>query len=405
MIEKIFFNLLAFTLFIIVFFKMIKRNDTIYLSLIIMQAIGIAINFLELVIEVNFGLFVKCIMYLLSVFLPLFIIILEKRKINYSEIIYISLAKITLITGDEKKAKKYLLALIRKYPESYYGHKFLAQVYEKENQPSKAIDEYVRAIDINTKDYNSYYKIAELLDGLQRKEEAAQMLENLLEKKPEFYEASILLGNIYYDQEKFKEAANICLSALKYNSLDYDLYYLLGMAYSRLNDFQSAKEAYEKAANINTLEYSPYYNLAQIALICNDIDEAERFFAKSIECKETEGRAYYYLAKIALLKKDRENAINYMNLALEIEPELLKKLREDDLFIPILNYLKFPKEIPKTEKEKLTAKGKRQQDCRKHLEETYELVGRLNHRQIVQEKRKENKVKENEMADREIEEN
>ncbi len=43
-IEKIIFNLLAFTLFIIIFFKMIKRNDTTYLDILILQFIGIAIN-------------------------------------------------------------------------------------------------------------------------------------------------------------------------------------------------------------------------------------------------------------------------------------------------------------------------------------------------------------------------
>ena len=59
----------------------------------------------------------------------------------------------------------------------------LAELYEKEGGMRKAIDEYVQAIDLNKKDYQSYYNVANLLSGLGKKDEAAEMLFNLLEKK------------------------------------------------------------------------------------------------------------------------------------------------------------------------------------------------------------------------------
>ena len=39
------------------------------------------------------------------------------------------------------------------------AHKMLAEIYEKEGGMRKAIDEYVIAVDLNKKDYDSYYKI------------------------------------------------------------------------------------------------------------------------------------------------------------------------------------------------------------------------------------------------------
>ena len=39
--------------------------------------------------------------------------------------------------------QKYILKLIDKYPNSYLGHKKLAEIYEKQNNLSNAIDEYV----------------------------------------------------------------------------------------------------------------------------------------------------------------------------------------------------------------------------------------------------------------------
>ncbi len=57
----------------------------------------------------------------------------------------------------------------------------------------KAIDEYVKAVDINKKDYDSYYKISFLLNELGKKEDATVMLNNLLKIKPDYIAASILL--------------------------------------------------------------------------------------------------------------------------------------------------------------------------------------------------------------------
>ena len=102
----------------------------------------------------------KFLIYLLSIIIPIIIIYLEYKNINFSEIIYISLAKIMLFAGDSKTAKSFLIKLVTKYPESYFGHKMLAEIYESEGGMRKAIDEYVQVIDINKKDYNSYYKIS-----------------------------------------------------------------------------------------------------------------------------------------------------------------------------------------------------------------------------------------------------
>lgn len=46
MIEKIIFNVLAFTLFIILFFKLIRKNDTSYIVILAIEFVGIFLNFM-----------------------------------------------------------------------------------------------------------------------------------------------------------------------------------------------------------------------------------------------------------------------------------------------------------------------------------------------------------------------
>ena len=129
-------------------------------------------------------------MYILSVILPLIVFYIEYKGTNIGETFNIWIAQILIKSGNNKLAKDILIKLTQKNKNSYLAHKLLAQIYEKEGGMRKAIDEYVKLIDIKKNDYDSYYKIALLLSDLDKKEESVIMLNNLLARKPEYYEAS-----------------------------------------------------------------------------------------------------------------------------------------------------------------------------------------------------------------------
>lgn len=376
--EKIIFSILAFYLFIIMFFKMIRKNDTIYISVLAMQALGIAGNFIEIIFSLSFNIFVKILIYLVSIIIPLTIIIMEMKGKNIAEILKLLMVKMALKSNNTKYAKKILLEIINKYPNSYGAHKLLAEVYEKEGGMRKAIDEYVIAVDLNKKDYDSYYKISFLLKDLNKKEDAKVMLENLLSKKPDYLDATILLGDVYCELEQYKEALNVYSNGLKYSPNDYDLLYSMGIAYTMLNDFQNAKICYEKAATINNLLYRAYYNIAQINLISNEFDEAEQYFTRTLEDKELEADAYYNLGKIYMLRGDYENAVKFVDLAIQLDNNYIETATNEALFIPILSRFSIPaidKEDIVKKEINLTSKEKK---AKEHLEKTYNVVDMLN---------------------------
>lgn len=197
MVGKILFSLIAFLLFGYIFiFKLIKKNDTTYLFILISQALGILLNFLQIIFNIYASTILNVIIYLLCLIVPTIILVIEFRGINFSELIYVCASKILLAIGNRKKAKELLIVLISKYDKSYNGHKILAEIYEKEGGMRKAIDEYVKVLDIRGNDYKSYFKISKLLKDLGKKNEAIQMLNTLVKKKPELYEASKILRRI-----------------------------------------------------------------------------------------------------------------------------------------------------------------------------------------------------------------
>lgn len=391
MLEKIFFNLIAFALFIIMFFKIIKKNDTNYVAVLILEAIGITISFFEIKLQINANTFFKSLRYVFSIIIPVLVIVMELNGLNFSEIVSSIIAGFLLIIGKNKSAKNILIKLVTKYPDSYMGHKLLARIYEKEGGMRKAIDEYVKLVDIKGDDYKSYFKIADLLNDLGQKDEAIQMLENLIKTKPDLYECSILLGELLCEQSRFKEAERIYQDALKYREADFDLYYNLGIVYTMLNEFQMAKEMYEMAADINHKSYGANYSLGQIALLQGDLDIAEKYFEHSLE-GELEAKAYFQLAKIYVLKNEKDMAINFLNKAIEIDSDLLEVANKEKAFEKIREHItvSVKMENDKFEDEELEEEEEikhvlsLEKKAREYLESTTNLVRDMNENTIKQ---------------------
>lgn len=388
MLEEIVFILIAFVLFMLIFSKIIRHNDYNYIALLIIQAIGIAICFIEIKIGVHSNFFFTLLRYLMSVILPAVIIFLETKGIIFSDLLITSIAKFLMAIGKDKEAKQMLLKLIEKYNDSYTAHILLAEIYEREGGRRKAIDEYVMALDIKGNDYDSYFKIARLLRELDKKDESIQMLQTLLKTKPDCLEATMLLGEILCEEERFKEAVSVYQDALEYHSADYDLYYSLGIAFTRLNEFAQAKEMYEKAASLNHKLFGAYYNLGQICFIEGDIEQAEKYFEECIYDEELEAMSYYGLAKIYIIKGLREKAITFINKAIEINASLLKKASKDPIFKDIKEYITVSVKMDEKEPEEQTieedlidmpyTKELGEKQAQVHLEDTTSLVHEIN---------------------------
>ena len=200
------------------------------------------------------------------------------------------------------------------------------------------------------------------------------MLANLLSKKPDYKEATVLLGDLLIEQQMYKEAANAYSEALKYNKFDYDLNYNLAIVYTMINDFQNAKMYYEKAAQINSLNYNCKYYLAEIALISKEIDEAEQRFMQTIAPD-----SYYELSKIALIRGDKEKAIQYANIAIELNPKkIAEKIKKENLFIPIYAKLTIPFNLEEKES-KLT---KKEIEAKEQLEKMFDVTRQLSYNDI-----------------------
>ena len=368
MIGKIIFSLISFLLFVYVFiFKLIKKNDTTYLFVLISEAIGIALNFIQILFNVLNGAFFVIITYLLCIIIPALILGLEIKGINASEYLSVATSRILIILGNRKKAKDILNNLVSKYDKSYLGHKMLAEIFEQEGGMRKAIDEYVKVLDIRSNDHKSYFKISKLLNDLGKKDEAIEMLRILSKQKPDLYEPSKMLGDLLLEKENFKDAIYAYTQAIKADIEKAEAYYNLGIAYARMNEFSFAKECFLKTVEIDSNSYNAYYRLGQISLLYRDINEAEQFFLQSMY-GETEIKSFYQLAKIYMMKNDKQKAAMFLNKATEISEEYYKKMAEEPIFFSIKD------QIIKTEKNTEYVESEMEKNISEYLDNTYLLT-------------------------------
>ena len=66
-LEQLIFTILAFGIFVYMFLKMFKENDTNYIGILIVEAIGISLNFVEVLKKIEFGPFLTIIKYILAI--------------------------------------------------------------------------------------------------------------------------------------------------------------------------------------------------------------------------------------------------------------------------------------------------------------------------------------------------
>lgn len=374
MIERIIFSLVSFLLFAYIFlFKMMKKNDTTYLAILVCQAIGILLNLIRILLDTLNGAISVIIMYVFSIIIPAVVVLLENKNINCSEWIQLYLAKIYSVLGNEKKAKDILINIVIKYDKSYKAHKMLAEIYEKEGGMRKAIDEYVKALDLMPSDYITYFKISVLLKELGKKEESIQMLKTLVNKRPEMKEANKMLADLLLDEKKYKQAITIYVQAIKYDSDNAELYYNLGNAYSRMNEFSLAKECYKKTTQINSTNYNAFYRLGQISLLYRDIESAEKYFLESIY-GETEIKSYYQLAKIYMIKNNKTKAATNINSAIQMDSAYYKIAIDEPIFLPIKQLIIKPQEETKPE----IKESEKEKEISEYLDDTYNLTKYLN---------------------------
>ena len=210
-------------------------------------------------------------------------------------------------------------------PELPESKILLAEIFEGMKKYQKAIDIY-RSIDQPTplRD-NMEIQIANDLDNLGKTKEALEVLDRLIARKPNFYQAWSTKGSILYGAKRWSEAAealSLTLARVKEKERKHwVVYYYRGMAYERAGHWEKAEPDFLMAlklrpAHPSVLNYLGYSWIDRGL----HLDEAVKMVEKAAELRPRDGYiidsvgwAYYRLGRYKM-------AVNRLERAVKLKP-------------------------------------------------------------------------------------
>lgn len=287
---------------------------------------------------------------------------------NKSSYVAENLAKAYYMNNEVENAVKiYKQALLYGQNDDIYYS--LAIAYKKLGKKDEVINSYLKAVELNPKNYNAVYNLALAYSDLGDNDKAVYYALKAYNLNNKDVDILTLLSGFYEALENYSEAVKYLEEAVRIAPDKSVYFYNLGVLYSKLSNINESAENYKKAILVNPKQVEAYVNLASLyktkqpefALEClkkayetephNEtvalgLAQMYKDLGKNIESCEVlnkilqnnpeSAEAYSLLAINSMDKCEYENALNYSLKALEISPDNLNFLHGKALALKYL---------------------------------------------------------------------
>ncbi len=160
-----------------------------------------------------------------------------------------------------------------------------------------------------------------VLDDLNRYEEALDSYDKALEFKPDLEQAWNNRGVVLGKLNCYEEALDSYDKALEFKSDNYQVWNNRGIALWKLNRHEEALDSYDKAIEFKPDYHSAWYNRGIVLGKLNRYEEAIESYDKALEFKPNNDKAWYNRG-IVLRKLNRhEEALDSYDKAIEFKPD------------------------------------------------------------------------------------
>ncbi|GAA0854204.1 XrtA/PEP-CTERM system TPR-repeat protein PrsT [Aliiglaciecola litoralis] len=198
------------------------------------------------------------------------------------EVTRATLANAYLATNQLDKAKDLATDWIKNEPQDFKGHMLLGEVYVKQGDFAKALDEFNKADAIEPENGLVLLAIANLDLVQQKFAEGAKKLKAILDKKADFVPAIATYYLALRAQEKGKEGMQPALDALKSNPNDPQIRLVVARMYLSERNWQDALNTLEEFDE-NDKTAPAYWNIKGKSLLgLGVISDANQHYDKWI---------------------------------------------------------------------------------------------------------------------------
>ena len=203
--------------------------------------------------------------------------------------------------------------------ESEYLKHTLAVLLLKMDRKSQAAYILEDIISNNPQDTENRIFLAKIYSSLGRNDEAMAIYKNLLETK-EDHDTLLLLGSLYVQNREYDNAQTILNRLIQLDGDSYMAYYSLARLYVELKYYDRAAESYEKALELNWFERLAY-EVAEFYENHHEYNKAIPVYRRIIEEGETSDMAKTRLVNLYLTTGESDRALELLRELRTILPE------------------------------------------------------------------------------------
>ncbi len=210
--------------------------------------------------------------------------------------------------------------------EMAYTHRQLAQVKFSQRELAIAIREYRQSLELNERDPETHFGLAEAYRHKGRLELAEQHLDRAISLRPEHMEARLQRGVLYLQQERWEDASEV------FRELADDPIFIrparalvnLGWAQYKSGDLEAARETLELAVSSERSNYTAHLDLGIVLYEQGELVPAIQRFADVLRIIEgrpvavfgpTEAEARFRVAQAYVRLGKHQEAVQQLEVA------------------------------------------------------------------------------------------
>lgn len=178
----------------------------------------------------------------------------KNQKVSYALLIVILIAfsiRTIIRNKDWKNQDTLWLATAKTSPSSPQNHNNLGDLYGRQGNLEKAVEEFKKAIELKPNYGDAYHNLANTYLQMGKKDKAVQNYQKALSVNPNLWQSYQNLAAVYFKEEKYDLATQELEKAIKVNPQNANLYINLGIVYLKLERKEKAKGAFQKALEID----------------------------------------------------------------------------------------------------------------------------------------------------------
>jgi tetratricopeptide (TPR) repeat protein len=239
-----------------------------------------------------------------------------------NSVLILAQADALLRAGEEAAALRVVESALLSSPQDVDLLLFLGNFYFGRDEISKSIDYFQRVHDIAPDEEAGAFHLVLAIIKSGDLDRAVALLTGMLERKPEFPVAELMLARIYREKGDFP-AAEAILHRIEKREPELDTPYLeLGALFESRQDWERAIGYYRTAVNLNPENIAIRHHLARIYIEQNDLSSALAEFGEILFQNPGDLEARRKIGLIHLERKDYSAAIPVFKSLIESAPEL-----------------------------------------------------------------------------------